>query len=60
MAIYTGQEIPWAKAVTSSRSFALPKFALDLDPPVKPGPDGQYPTAMPGKAEYEKWQFEAS
>ena len=60
MAIYTGQEIPWAKAITSSRSFALPKFALDLDPPVKPGPNGQYPTAMPGKAEYEKWQFEAS
>ncbi len=60
MAIYTGQEIPWATARSSRRSFALPNYALDLEPPVKPGRDGQYPAAMQGKAEYEKWQFEAS
>jgi len=60
MAIYTGQEIPWTTALSSKRSFALPKYALDLEPPVKPGPDGRYPAPMQGKAEYEKWQFEAS
>ena len=60
MAIYTGQEIPWTTATSSKRSFALAKYALDVEPPLKPEPDGRYPTAMQGKAEYERWQFEAS
>jgi myo-inositol 2-dehydrogenase / D-chiro-inositol 1-dehydrogenase len=60
MAVYSGQEIPWATAVSSRRSFALPKYALDIEPPVKPHPDGRYPTAMQGKAEYANWHFETS
>jgi predicted dehydrogenase len=60
IAIYTGQAIAWDKAMSSKRSFALPKYALDLDPPVKPNPDGRYATAMQGKAEFEKWMIEAA
>jgi hypothetical protein len=60
MAVYSGQEITWDKVLSSKRSFALPKHALDIEPPIKPNADGTYPTAMQGKAEYEKWQFEAS
>jgi predicted dehydrogenase len=48
MAAYTGQEITWQRALTSKQSFMLPRYAWDVEPPVKPGPDGQYPTAMPG------------
>jgi predicted dehydrogenase len=55
MAIYSGQSIPWEKAEQSKRSFALDRYALDVLPPVKPGPDGRYPTALQGKAEYDKW-----
>jgi len=55
MAIYSGQAIPWDKAEQSRRSFALERYALDITPPVKPGSDGRYPTAMQGKTEYEKW-----
>ena len=32
----------------SELSFALPRYGWDVEPPVKPGPNGQYPTAMPG------------
>jgi hypothetical protein len=39
----------------SKRSFALPRYGFDVEPPVKPGPDGLYPTAMQGKAELKKW-----
>jgi predicted dehydrogenase len=55
MAIYSGQAIAWDQAEQSRRSFALERYAWDVVPPVKPGPDGRYPTAMQGKAEYEKW-----
>ena len=27
------------------------------EPPVKPGPDGRYPTAMQGNAELDKWKI---
>jgi hypothetical protein len=55
MAVYSGKEIAWAAAEQSKRSFALERYALDAEPPVKPGPDGRYATAMQGKAEYDKW-----
>ena len=57
MAIYSGNAIPWEKAMNSRRSFALPRYGWDVEPPVKPGKDGVYPTAMPGKAELERWQM---
>ncbi|MBI5387534.1 MAG: Gfo/Idh/MocA family oxidoreductase [Verrucomicrobia bacterium] len=56
MACYTGQMIPWDEVMNSKRSFSLPRYGWDVEPPVKPGPDGRYPTAMPGAAETEKWK----
>ena len=57
MACYSGEMIPWADALKSQRSFSLPRYAWDVEPPVKPAPDGQYPTAMQGKAEFERWRM---
>ena len=48
MVCYTGQLLTWEEAMQSKLSFALPQYSFDIDPPVKPGPDGIYPTAMPG------------
>lgn len=48
MVCYTGQLITWEEAMQSQLSFSLPHYGFDIDPPVKPGPDGTYPTAMPG------------
>jgi myo-inositol 2-dehydrogenase / D-chiro-inositol 1-dehydrogenase len=58
IAAYSGQLIPWEKALQSKRSFALPRYDWDVQPPVKPGSDGRYPTAMQGKAEYDLWQMD--
>jgi predicted dehydrogenase len=55
MACYTGDLIAWDEAMKSRRSYSLPRYGWDVEPPVKPGPDGRYPTAMPGKKEFEKW-----
>lgn len=52
-----GDMIPWEEAMQSKRSFALPRYGWDIDPPVRPDPDGRYPTAMQGKGEAEKWQM---
>ncbi len=48
MVCYTGQEITWEQALASKQSYALPRYGWDVEPPVKPGANGQYPTAMPG------------
>ncbi len=48
MVCYTGQLITWEEAMQSTHSFSLPRYGFDIDPPVKPGPDGVYPTAVPG------------
>jgi hypothetical protein len=48
MACYTGQEVTWEQAMNSALDFALPRYAWDVEPPVKPGEDGRYPAAMPG------------
>jgi predicted dehydrogenase len=55
MACYSGQMVPWDEAMKSQRSFTLPRYSWDVEPPVLPGADGRYPTAMQGRAEYEKW-----
>jgi predicted dehydrogenase len=55
IACYTGAILTWEDVMNSKRSFALPRYGWDVEPPVKPGPDGRYPTAMPGTAEYDKW-----
>ncbi len=48
MVCYTGQEITWEQAMNSQLSFTLPRYDWDVEPPVKPGPDGLYPSPMPG------------
>jgi len=48
MVCYTGQELTWEKAMQSTLSYSLPRYGFDAQPPVKPGPDGVYTTAMPG------------
>jgi myo-inositol 2-dehydrogenase / D-chiro-inositol 1-dehydrogenase len=55
IACYTGAILTWDDVMKSKRSFALPHYGWDVEPPVKPGPDGRYLTAMQGSAEYEKW-----
>jgi hypothetical protein len=45
IACWTGQEITW-DAMSNSDFYLPPKpedFHLDMEPPVKPGPDGIYP-----------------
>jgi myo-inositol 2-dehydrogenase/D-chiro-inositol 1-dehydrogenase len=47
---YTGQEVTWAQA-TASDFYYPPRpeeVRRDLEPPVKPGPDGLYPVFVPG------------
>jgi predicted dehydrogenase len=48
MVCYTGEEITWERAMTSTLDFSLPEYAWDAEPPIKPNPDGTYPTALPG------------
>jgi hypothetical protein len=48
MVCYTGEQLTWQQAMGSTLSFALPRYAWDAQPPVKPDASGQYPTAMPG------------
>jgi predicted dehydrogenase len=55
IACYTGAILTWEDVMNSKRSFVLPRYGWDVEPPVKPGAHGVYPTAMPGAAEYEKW-----
>jgi len=47
---YTGQEVTWDQ-VMKSRFYYPPKpeeCTFDMEPPVKPGPDGLYPVRIPG------------
>lgn len=47
---YTGRELSWKKAAAAEFSFP-PDGEIDfqIQPPILPGPDGQYPLAVPGK-----------
>lgn len=52
-ACYTGEEITWEQ-LSSSDYYFPPKpdeCHADMEPPVKPGPDGNYPVLVPGKTE---------
>lgn len=47
---YTGRELGWKKAAAAE--FAFPpagEVDFTIEPPVKPGPNGEYPLAVPGK-----------
>ena len=51
LSCYTGQEVTWEQVNQSD--FAYPPKPEDchddMEPPTKPGPDGTYPTYIPGK-----------
>jgi hypothetical protein len=57
IACYTGAILTWEDVMKSQRSFALPRYGWDVEPPVQPGPDGRYSTAMQGEAEWQKWKM---
>lgn len=48
MVCYTGRTITWEEAMKSEQTFTQPRYAFDAEPPIKPGPDGLYPCALPG------------
>ena len=48
MATHSGQRITWDQAFASNRVLAPETYAWDADPPVLPGPDGEYPVPVPG------------
>jgi len=53
LSCYTGEGMTWDKAQKSD-FYHLPKpgdVTMDTEPPTKPGPDGQYPHAIPGVTE---------
>jgi len=48
---FTGKEVTWKQAAASDY-FYPPRpeeCSFDMEPPVKPGPDGLYPVRVPGK-----------
>lgn len=51
LSCYTGQEVTWAQAAKSDFCYPPPPEAcsLDMEPPVKPGPNKQYPVYVPGQ-----------
>lgn len=51
MAAYSGKEIEWDKALASKIELLPEKFAFDAPTKVNPGPDGNYPRAIPGQTE---------
>ncbi|GMU20092.1 MAG: hypothetical protein AMXMBFR13_01920 [Phycisphaerae bacterium] len=50
IACYTGQPVKWEEVNASRQGFGPePEQAgFDLEPPTKPGPDGNYPLPKPG------------
>ena len=50
MAVYTGQQITWEEGLNSKLAYPpAGEVRMDMEPPVKPGPDGLYPIAKPGE-----------
>lgn len=52
MVCYTGQQLTWEQAMSSTLDYSLPEYRWDAEPPVRPGPDGIYETPMPGKTPF--------
>ena len=48
MATYSGKIVTWDEAFQSELDLSPKAYTWDAEPPVKPGPDGIYPCAMPG------------
>ncbi len=52
MATYSGQMVEWDKALNSGISIMPTKFDWDAEMPLKPGADGMYAAAIPGKTKF--------
>lgn len=48
MVCCTGKQMTWEQVNKSPLNYALPKYGWDVEPPIKPGPDGNYPAILPG------------
>lgn len=48
MVCCTGKQMTWEQVMKSELSYALPRYGWDVEPPIKPGPDGHYPAILPG------------
>ncbi|MHA3775675.1 Gfo/Idh/MocA family protein [Verrucomicrobiota bacterium sgz303538] len=51
MAAYSGKELDWKSALASTIELMPKNLAWDADPGPKPGADGFYPRAIPGKTQ---------
>ena len=49
MAAYSGKELEWNAALESKVEIFPKTLAWDADPGPKPGADGYYPKAIPGR-----------
>lgn len=50
LSAYTGKRLTWKELVDSKYAFPPQgEITMTMEPPVKPGPDGIYPVAIPGK-----------
>ena len=52
MATYSGQIIPWDKALNSGINLQPATYAFDAKPPVMPDSEGFYAYAKPGTTKY--------
>ena len=52
MVNYTGQLITWDQAINSQETLAPKSYSFDVDPPVMPDENGNYPIAMPGVTKF--------
>jgi myo-inositol 2-dehydrogenase / D-chiro-inositol 1-dehydrogenase len=51
MATYSGKVLEWEDAINSKLGVMPESFDWNADTPNKPGPDGMYPRAVPGKTQ---------
>ena len=49
MATYSGKLIEWDEAIESKLQLMPEKVSWDMEPPVKPDAEGNYPVAVPGQ-----------
>ncbi len=53
LAVYSGKKITLQEALDSKFAFPPPGvITMNTEPPVKPGPDGIYPVAVPGQTKF--------
>lgn len=49
MAVYSGKQVEWDEAFNSKLQLMPENVTWDMEPPVKPDAEGNYPIAIPGK-----------